>query len=335
MDGPFHPGELAVQERAGVRAQVAPLGERLIRDHMPDQHRELFGKLPTLLVGSLDAARRPWASMLAGRPGFVHSPDARQLHVAARPDAADPLAAQLAPGARLGLLGLEPATRRRNRMNGRVGALDGAGFTVTVEQSFGNCPQYIQAREPDWVDAPSLPAQAFDTTLPDAAAALVRGADTLFIASAGPDDGRAGGVDVSHRGGRPGFVRVQRRPDGGHRLSFPDFRGNNLFNTLGNLAAWPWAGLLFFDPQRGDRLQLTGRATVEWDGAELAGFAGALRLVHVDVAAGVWAPAALPLRWSAATFAPQLAATGRWAALSEMSDSAAGGAPMEGERRPA
>lgn len=332
MDQPFHAGELAMQERAGVRAQMAPLGARMIRDHMPDQHRELFGKLPTLLVGSLDAERRPWASMLAGRPGFVHSPDPRRLRIDARPDAADPLAAQLAPGTRLGLLGLEPATRRRNRMNGRVEALDAAGFSVAVEQSFGNCPQYIQAREPAWVDTPAPPAVRFDATLPDAAAALVRHADTLFIASAGRGDGAADGVDVSHRGGRPGFVRIQRGPDGGHRLSFPDFRGNNLFNTLGNLLAWPWAGLLFFDPATGDRLQLTGRASVDWDGPELAGFAGALRLVHVDVAAGAWAPAALPLRWSAPGFAPQLAATGAWPAVSDMSDGVAGRPPMEGPR---
>lgn len=329
MDSPFHPGELALQERAGVREQMAPLGARMIRDHMPDQHRELFGKLPTLLVGSLDAARRPWASLLAGRPGFVHSPDPRRLRVEARPDAADPLAGQLALDTRLGLLGLEPATRRRNRMNGRVVALDAAGFTVAVEQSFGNCPQYIQAREPDWVERAAPPAQPFAATLPEAAAALVRRADTLFIASAAPGDGAGGGVDVSHRGGRPGFVRVQRLPGGGDRLSFPDFRGNNLFNTLGNLAAWPWAGLLFFDPASGDRLQLSGRATVEWDGADVAGFAGALRVVHVDVVSGVWASAALPLRWSTAVEAPQLAATGRWPGVSDPSDSAAGGRPME------
>lgn len=329
MDQPFHPGELALQERAGVRAQMAPLGARMIRDHMPEQHRELFGKLPTLLVGSLDAARRPWASLLAGRPGFVHSPDPRRLRVEARPDDADPLAGQLAPDTRLGLLGLEPATRRRNRMNGRVIALDSAGFTVAVEQSFGNCPQYIQAREPAWVERAVPVAQRFAADLPDAGAALVRRADTLFIASAAPDDGAAGGADVSHRGGRPGFVRVRRRPGGGDRLSFPDFRGNNLFNTLGNLAAWPWAGLLFFDPASGDRLQLIGRATVEWDGADVAGFAGALRVVHVDVVDGVWSPAALPLRWSAAAEAPQLAATGTWPDLSDPSDSTAGGRPME------
>ena len=328
-DGPFHAGEIALQQRAGVRAQVAAAGARMLRDHLPEQHREFYAQLPTLLVGALDAARRPWATMLVGTPGFVHSPDPRRLRIAALPDAADVLAGRLAPGARVGLLGLQPATRRRNRMNGVVAALDAAGFEVEVELSFGNCPQYIQAREPAWVETPAPAAQPFGATLPAAAAALVAHADTFFIASAADGAGRAEGVDVSHRGGRPGFVRLQARPDGGTRLSFPDFRGNNLFNTLGNLARWPWAGLLFVDPATGDRLQLAGRTTVDWDGAELAAFAGALRLVHVDVAEGAWTPAALPLRWSAPAYAPQLAATGRWEAVSDMSDTHTGAATME------
>lgn len=331
MATPFHAGETAVQERAGTRTQAEAIGARVIRDFMPDQHRELFGKLPTLLVGSLDAQGRPWASMLAGRPGFVTSPDARTLRIGARPDARDPLAAQLVPQAPLGLLGLEPATRRRNRVNGRVLAVDPDGFTLAVEQSFGNCPQYIQAREPAWVEAAPAPAQTFGTTLPRPAAALVQRADTLFIASAAAARGGAGahGVDISHRGGRPGFVRVQRDASGAQVLTLPDFRGNNLFNTLGNLSAWPRAGLLFVDPDNGDRLQLSGTAEIVWSGPELAGFAGALRLVRVVVEAGLWAPGALPLRWSAPVYAPQLAATGAWPALSAASDKGAGATPME------
>lgn len=315
---PFHAGETAMQQRAGVRAQIEAIGARLIRDHMPDQHRELFGKLPTLLVGSLDAQRRPWASMLAGRPGFVSTPDARTLHVAALPRAGDPLAEALAVGAPLGLLGLEPATRRRNRMNGSVTALDGSGFTVGVEHSFGNCPQYIQARTPQWHEHPgdeASPVRAFESVLPEPARELLRGADTLFIASAAARARRGGGadgVDVSHRGGRPGFVAITPDAAGRQVLTIPDFRGNNLFNTLGNIVAYPHAGLLFFDALRGDLLQLSGHAEVVWDGPELAAFAGAQRLLRVTVEAGVWAEGALPLRWSAPEYAAQLRDTGVW-----------------------
>jgi predicted pyridoxine 5'-phosphate oxidase superfamily flavin-nucleotide-binding protein len=320
MPSIFHDGEIAVQSRAGVRERVAAAGERMLRDSMPDPHRELFEKLPTLLVGSLDARRRPWASVLVGEPGFVRSPDERHLHVTARPGHGDPLAHHLAVGAPVGLLGLEPHTRRRNRMNGTVTAMDAAGFTVEVAQSFGNCPQYIQAREPRWrADPASFAAprevQALDGGLNDAARALLRRADTLFIASAsGRAAGHAGaeGVDVSHRGGRPGFVKADVDNAGRVVLTLPDFRGNNLYNTLGNLAVHPHAGVLVMDAGRGDMLQLTGRAEIVWDGAELASFAGALRLVRIVVAQGLWQPQALPLVWSPPEYAPQLAATGTW-----------------------
>ena len=306
MTDPFHAGELAVQERTGVRDKVAVAGARMIRDWMPEQHRELFQKLPTLFVGSLDAERRPWASVLAGPPGFVAAPDEHHLQVAARPLPGDPLADTLRDGAPLGLLGLEPQTRRRNRMNGTVVACGDTAFTVRVEQSFGNCPQYIQAREPRHVgDAPGA-TQRLGATQNDAARTLVEGADTLFIASAFD-----GGVDVSHRGGKPGFVRVDTA-HGRTTLTLPDFRGNNLFNTLGNIAADPRAGLLFIDPARGDLLQLTGDAEIVWDGPELQAFDGAQRLLRIHPTEGRWRPAALPLRWSAPEFAPQLAATGRW-----------------------
>jgi predicted pyridoxine 5'-phosphate oxidase superfamily flavin-nucleotide-binding protein len=320
MSAPFHAGELAVQERAGVRERVAGMGERMIRDAMPEQHRELFEKLPMLLVGSLDDGGRPWASVLVGAPGFVRAPDARQLHVGARPGFGDPLAGHLAPGRPLGLLGLEPHTRRRNRMNGTVAAVDEAGFVVDVDQSYGNCPQYIQAREPYWrrpadTFGDPRPVHLLDAHLDAAPRRLLQRADTLFIATASAHAaGHAGaeGVDVSHRGGRPGFVRVEGDDRGRIVLTLPDFRGNNLFNTLGNIAARPHAGVLAMDPANGDLLQLTGRAEIVWDGAELRSFAGAQRLLRIAVDEALWHPRALPLVWSAPEMAPQLAATGAW-----------------------
>ncbi|HEY0855943.1 MAG TPA: pyridoxamine 5'-phosphate oxidase family protein [Albitalea sp.] len=313
---PFHDGETAMQERAGVREKIEAIGQRVIRDHMPAQHRELFGKLPTLLVGSLDEQRRPWASILVGRPGFVSTPDERTLHVGARPLPGDPLAAHLIAGRPLGLLGLEPHTRRRNRMNGTVILAHAEGFEVSVDQSFGNCPQYIQAREPQWLREPAAAVHPssigrLDGSLSPAAKALVRRADTLFIASASARAaGHAGaqGVDVSHRGGLPGFVRLDSdAPHGRSVLSVPDYRGNFMFNTLGNIAAHPHAGLLVIDYDSGDLLQLTGRAEIVWDAAALEDFEGAQRLLRLEVEAGQWMPGALPLRWSAPQFAPQFA----------------------------
>jgi predicted pyridoxine 5'-phosphate oxidase superfamily flavin-nucleotide-binding protein len=305
---PWHAGERAMQTRVGVGERMARVGGRAIRDFMPDQHRDFFARLPFLVVGSVDHAGWVWASLLAGRPGFAASPDPRSLTIAALPVAGDPLAGALAPGTKLGLLGIELPSRRRNRMNGSVIALDGAGFTVAVEQSFGNCPQYIQAR--DYASVEATPAgvrvETF-TALDEAARALIARSDTFFVASASGSDGRHD-VDVSHRGGRPGFVGI----DGDGALVVPDYAGNRFFNTLGNLTANPRAGLLFVDFASGDLLQLTGTTTIVWEGPALNAFAGAERLWRVAPSQGRWLRGALPLRLELREFSPTLEGTGTW-----------------------
>lgn len=318
---PYHRGEQLMQERAGVRARIERGGRRMIRDYMPDQHRELFEKLPFVLAGSLDAGRRPWASILVGRPGFVRAPDSVTLEIDARPVHGDPLGANLAPGAPIGLLGIQLETRRRNRANGTVASV-GPGLVVQIGQSFGNCPQYIQAREPLFAAEPSSPPRAVRSDGPHlsaAATSLVGRADTFFIATAAPGAASGDslqraveGVDVSHRGGKPGFVRVTEE-GGATILTAPDFPGNSVFNTFGNLALEPRAGILFVDFASGDLLSLTGTADVTWDGPELAAFTGAVRLLRFRVAEGLLIGNAVPLRWSPAEPAPQLAATGSWA----------------------
>ncbi|MDR6888771.1 MULTISPECIES: pyridoxamine 5'-phosphate oxidase family protein [Variovorax] len=313
---PFHAGERALQTLAGSREVMAAAGSRVIRDYMPDQHREFFAQLPFLIVGSMDAQLQPWASVLAAPPGFAHSPDPTHLRIDALPMAGDPLAAQLAQGASLGLLGIQPHTRRRNRMNGSVEAIDATGFTVEVQQSFGNCPKYIQAREPLFAAGQvAAPAQWIDG-LDDAARALIGRADTFFIASALPQhaavgdeaDPAAQGVDVSHRGGLPGFVRVGE--DG--VLTVPDFTGNRFFNTLGNLSVHPRAGLLFIDFENGDLLHVTATAEIVWNGPEVDAFEGAERLLRLRLEQVLRRPGALPLRWGGAELSPHLARMGHW-----------------------
>jgi predicted pyridoxine 5'-phosphate oxidase superfamily flavin-nucleotide-binding protein len=309
--GAFHEGEQALQERAGVRERFAHAA--FIRDAMPQQHRDFFELLPFVLVGSVDAQGQPCASVLAGPPGFMVSPDEKTLAVVSLPGPHDPLAANLSEGAPLGLLGLQPHTRRRNRLNGHVAALADDGFAVRVDQSFGNCPKYIQAREPRYAtDAPPASHVATMEMLDPQAQALVRNADTFFIASAHPLAARAQaseqGIDVSHRGGRPGFVRV----DEGRLLTVPDFTGNSFFNTLGNLLLEPRCGLLFVDYDSGATLQVAGRAEIIAEGDELASFRGALRLLRIEVTRAVRVENALPLRWGPAQPSPVLENTGAW-----------------------
>jgi uncharacterized protein len=315
MTSPFHRGEQALQAHAGLRERLEAVGQIAMRDHMPDQHRELFGKLPTLLVAAQDDEGQPWATMLHGPAGFVTSPDARTLRIAGRRAEDDPVTPWLVDGARVGLLGLEPHTRRRNRANGRVRAATPDALEIDVQQSFGNCPKYIHGRTPEVVARPSpRPARRLGPGLDDASLALLRRADTLFIASASDarrassdDADRSQGLDVSHRGGRPGFLRVDVDPAAAARLTMPDYTGNFFFNTLGNLLAWPKAGLLVSDYLDGSLLHIAADASIELDGDALKAFPGALRLLRLEVRAAWWREGALPLRWTTPEAPPQFA----------------------------
>ncbi|MES2936962.1 MAG: pyridoxamine 5'-phosphate oxidase family protein [Pseudomonadota bacterium] len=296
----FHDGETALQRRAGSYERMVVAGPRVIRDFMPDQHREFFALLPFLLAGSVDDTGQPWASVLTGPPGFAQSPDPQLLRVGALPGPHDPLANRLREGMPIGLLGIQPHTRRRNRMNGTVAALDDGGFSVRVGQSFGNCPKYIQAREPHYLpDAPAAAAPQLLTALDASARRTVAQADTFFIATAHPQAAGGGepalGVDVSHRGGPAGFVRV----DAAGVLRVADFVGNGFFNTLGNLALEPRCNLLFIDYASGELLSVVARGSVEWTGeAPPEGTALTARRVRFEVVRVLRTPGALPLRWT-------------------------------------
>lgn len=328
---PFHDGERAAQARVGLAEKLEPIGQRIIRPTMPDEHRELFEKLPYLVLGAVDAGGQPYATMIAGAGpdgddddddapgeggGFVRTPDDHTLQIGALPRRGDPVRAILEerrPGQPVGVLGIELATRRRNRANGEVLAVAEDGFTVGVRQSFGNCPKYIQvrrvaARLPRPAGA-LAPARVLSQDLPPPAAALVRNADTFFLATTTPLPLRdaAAGADVSHRGGPPGFVAIERDDDSGAAvLVIPDYSGNFLFNTLGNLALEPRCGLVFPDFQTGALLSLTGLAEVSWDDPRIASLPGAQRLLIVRVTSALWLPDALPWRFGAAEPSPYL-----------------------------
>jgi len=201
------------------------------------------------------------ATLLVGGEGFVASPDARTLAIAAVAD--DPSGRHFVAGAPIGLLGIELATRRRNRANGQVVFAGETGLIVKVLQSFGNCPQYIHPRE---VVQDATEAPVFETFegLDAAARDQIAAADTFFVATASGPRVPSGGVDVSHRGGPAGFVRIE-----GDTLVIPDYRGNRYFNTLGNLLIEPRGALLFVDFEAGRMLQLQGRAEIAWAEHEL------------------------------------------------------------------
>ncbi len=317
---PFHRGEQEVQTRLGVRERIEKFAQRVVRDHMPDQHRAFFEMLPFMLLGSVDEQDRPWASLIAGRPGFITTPDARTIEFATSPLFGDPLNDTLKPGADVGLLGIEQATRRRNRLTGRITHAGPDGFGLSIKHSFGNCPQYIQTRDVELLpqieeprsERPVVRSDRFDETT----RALIARADTLFIATAFAEvaDDATHGADVSHRGGKPGFIRVEDD----RTFVFPDFSGNNHFNTVGNIQLNPKAGVLFPDFETGDLVYLTGSAEIVWEGAEVDAFAGAERLIRVRAEEIVRVEGSLPMRFRFGDYSPMLEMTGSWEQAAEV-----------------
>lgn len=249
----FHDGEIAVQDRAGVRAQAARLGDAMLAT--PD----LNGGMSTFLshrefavLTARDADGRLWTSPLFSSPGFLQAHD-QELQVHALPAADDPLYG-LAADQPVGMLAIEFATRRRVRVNGTLAHVDDTGLLISVDQAYGNCPKYIHPRHLERVETPAPPIE-HSSALSAEHAQLIANADTFFLGTIHPSRG----ADASHRGGPRGFVHVE-----GNRLWWPDYPGNNMFNSFGNLAVDPSAALLFIDFDTGTTLHISGKATVEW-----------------------------------------------------------------------
>lgn len=248
----FHEGELAIQDRAGVRAQAARLGDAMLAAPDLDGGMGRFHAHRAFAVlTARDADGRLWTSPLFSSPGFLEAHD-RELRVHAAPGPGDPLEG-LAAGQPVGMLAIEFATRRRVRVNGTLTDSD-TGLTIAVDQAYGNCPKYIHPRQIDRVGSAEQRVERSATLLPEHQT-LVANADTFFLGTIHPTRG----ADASHRGGPPGFVHVD-----GDRLWWPDYPGNNMFNSFGNLVVDPSAALLFIDFDTGATLHVSGEATVEW-----------------------------------------------------------------------
>ncbi|MEU8238437.1 pyridoxamine 5'-phosphate oxidase family protein [Actinoplanes missouriensis] len=252
-DAGFHAGELAVQTRAGVRREASRLEPLLEPGELsPGLAGFLAGQ--TFLAGTgRDEAGRLWTSPLTGPPGFLEVRSGTELAVHARIGEGDPLH-RIAAWQKLGTVTVDFARRRRVRMNGLLLVSSDDVLVIDVEQAFGNCPQFIQQRVLDPAGVESGSARR-GSALGAEDVALIRAADTFFLGTAHPDRG----ADASHRGGPRGFVRVDERG-----LWWPDYPGNNMFNSFGNLAVDPRAALLFLDFATGATLHLAGTARVEW-----------------------------------------------------------------------
>lgn len=262
ISNPYHEGELAIQQRAD-ETEMARINSGAIDKTIIAGALRFIGQQPMVVIGSMDRLGRVWASTLFGDPGFFHALDDHTLELdLSQPRSADdePLWSNLIENPNVGLLVIELGSRRRIRINGRARKLSAERIIVDVERAYPNCPKYIQRR--DWKtlqadEQHQATASSFGEKLTETQKTLIDNADTLFVASAHPEQG----VDVSHRGGYPGFVNIINN----RQLCIPDFAGNSMFNTLGNFTTYPYAGLIFIDFERGQLLQLTGKPEILWD----------------------------------------------------------------------
>lgn len=291
----FHEGELAVQAQAGVQEMASRVGKS-IRSVIPLAAQEFLSSQPFAVFSSIDQHGRVWLSILGGQPGFMRALDERTIQIQAMPTTDDPLTENILANAEIGMIVIEFATRRRMRMNGTA-KIDNNSIHIHTEQVYSNCPKYIQARTWQSQNQSHKPTSVqHSAEFSDEHRSWIQQADTFFIAS----HHKEGGADASHRGGNPGFIQVLDK----NTLRFPDYTGNTMFQTLGNISVNPNCGLLFIDFQRGATLQLSGTAKIIWDRNELAEFTDAERAVEFRASEDIEIVGAIPLRWGFVSYSP-------------------------------
>ncbi|WP_417317381.1 pyridoxamine 5'-phosphate oxidase family protein [Emcibacter sp.] len=282
---PFHEGEQKMQDIARRRKLTERIGRRFIRPFLTEEHQEFFRGLSYLFLSARDEDGWPQPFILHEDSPFITVPDEEHLVLHS-------LVPGLEEGQRVGLLGLDFSNRRRNRVNGHVAAREEDHVILRVDQAFGNCPKYIDIRE---MARPPLPGpeSIYNKATPEIRD-MIRESRRFFIAS-GYDtfqNNGLSGMDISHRGGAPGFVQVHA-PD---RLIFPEYAGNNYFNTLGNILMDGRAGLLFANFDTGARLRVLGNARVIFNNFEETGWQAqpntpeAKRLVQIEIEKVLHAP---------------------------------------------
>jgi predicted pyridoxine 5'-phosphate oxidase superfamily flavin-nucleotide-binding protein len=286
QQNPFHSGELAVQRRAG-ETEMARRNGAAIANTILGGARPFLKQQPMVLFASRDEREAMWASLVFGHPGFLASEDGKRLEIdlnQALIDPLDPVWENLDHEGRLGSLVIELATRRRIRINGPAQIDDARHLWIHVEESYPACPKYItrrhirlQGAEP--VMGSPVSGELAVGPLPFASA------NAIFVATRSPERG----YDISHRGGSPGFVKVV----GPRTVRWPEFPGNSMFNTLGNLLHDPHAAVVVPDFENHRIVQLSGTAATLWDQPDPDGETGGTHR-FVEFTAERWRLASLP-----------------------------------------
>ncbi|MFC0216546.1 pyridoxamine 5'-phosphate oxidase family protein [Paenibacillus chartarius] len=295
MTDVYHSGELSVQRLAGAEI-AAQQNSRIVRTSIPKGAVAFLKGQALMIVASVDEKGRVWSSFLTGDPGFIDVEDEVTITIHSDPVKNDPLLRNLASSPEIGLLAIDFSKRMRMRINGTGYFEGGRRLVVKTEQVYGNCPQYIHKRtmSPNGVFQRLLKSEQRGPGLTPEQQVWIRNSDTFFIGSSSSE----GKADVSHRGGPPGFIKVIDE----RTLLFPDYYGNSMFNTLGNIYSNPSSGLLFIDFNNGHSLQLTGKSEIIWDVNTLTEFPAAERIVRFEINEVLFTENGTQLGWSFVEF---------------------------------
>lgn len=252
----FHAGEVEIHAEWGVDTEAYEQQSRqMMLPQINPQEHELISKLSFSFAGTTDLSGRPWASPLFGgdEPLFnILSPTT--MTIAGQPGRGDPFLRNIADTNELSVVFFDTSTRRRAKSIGR-GTVDESGRVVyEMTRLFGICPKYIFQREHTPSTAPADNPSESRSQLLDEDRKQLGQTDTIFFASHSPH-----GADVTHRGGSPGFVQILDDAT----LEIPDYLGNGMFNTLGNLRLDGRLAVTTVDLSSGRTLQLTGRAEMK------------------------------------------------------------------------
>jgi len=298
----FHQGELQVQALAN-EADIAQRNATVVSQHIIKGALPFVAQQNMAVISSTDENGQIWTSVLFGQPGFISAPNDQQILINPQQmieQAEDPLWHNITGNSQVGLLIIELSTRRRLRVNGNMTLLDTGQYQVTVAQAYPNCPKYIQRRQPSLtkdVISYHCPTPILGSALTQQQQDLISNSDSFFVGSGVAKHHN----DASYRGGSPGFVSLVNN----RQLLIPDYKGNSMFNTLGNIQSNPNVGLVFIDFESNKLLQLTGTAKILWhqdDKQNLTG--GTKRYWHFNVKH--WQETNLPqgLKWTFFDYSP-------------------------------
>ena len=275
MKSKFHSGEIAIQSRAGVR-DTAERVSRIMSANLPRNAQYFLEMQRMVVIGTIDENEQVQASLLIGNPGFIKALDNKTIQIDTSVIQDDSITKNIQNRTEIGILAIDLASRLRLKIKGNAQLMDGC-ISITIKRAYGQCPKYIQAREVKSSNLEALPKQRIKHSeyLSEDLQNFIALSDTFFIASHHQDSG----IDVSHRGGNPGFIKILNQ----NKILFPDYSGNSMFNTLGNIFLNPRTSLLFIDFEEGYTLKLNGNANIIWDQEQIAEFAGAERLVEFEI----------------------------------------------------